>query len=753
MPVQKSYDTALAGGAGGTREVSIMRETKPEAEERGSLLKLVDRESYRRLHWEGSFDDYLDIVGKSPLVTRNAHQRLYDMIMSFGRKTVTVFGKKVPHYNIFDDPEFDGTDALFGLDEPLSKLVEVVKAGAHEWEVNKRLILLYGPVGTAKSTIARILKKYTELYSRTDEGALYTFSLDPNIGALSTEEFDWEGITQREGIEFSDDEAKKAYLDEKIHWILGSESRVMNPLNEEPLKLVPPEARKEFLADVNKGKKGKDRVRIQGDLNPQTRFMVHALAEMYGGDWTRVIENHVVVHRVALSEIDKVGVTTFEPGDEKNQDSTDLTGDVNWINVPKYGSDADPRAFSFDGEFHKGNRGILEFVEVLKLDPEFLYILLGATAERKVKPKKQPQTFIDLVPIGHTNPFELERMQGDESMEAFRDRIIRIDVPYVLRWDDEERIYMKSFNDDTITDKHVAPHTLRMVALWALLTRYDPSNDPRIDEIKKAKLLNGKILPSFSEETIRNILDEASKEEGMHGISPRFVQNVLGMLLARVNDETSDQYPDGCLSPFNVLPAIEGELYVSTTVDPDERERYLELLTLVREEYNDIIKEEVRQAIFNDEDAFQRLFDNYIDNVTAYVNSQKVKNPATGKYDDPNERLMRSIEEKLEPPVGQTQAREFRNEVVNHMASLLHRGKKFDYTSDDQLRRAVELKLFDDMKDSILIHEHGKVITSPETKEFIDKVHHRLLERGYCPICADHLLDTATSLLNRGDPE
>lgn len=720
--------------------------------ERDSLSRLVDRDSYRRLHWEGTFDHYLDIVAENPGVTRNAHQRLYDLIMSHGRKSVPAFGKKVPHYNIFDDPEFEGKDALYGLDGPLSKLVEVIKAGANEWEVDKRLILLYGPVGTAKSTIARILKKYTELYSQTPEGALYTFSLDPNLRNLTLEEFDWEGIERIEGLAFGSDEEKNGYLKEKIPWILASDGRVMNPLIEDPLKLIPPDARQKFLKDLNKGKKGRERVRIAGDLNPQTRFMVHALTDLYGGDWTKVIENHVAVHRVVLSEVDKVGVTTFEPGDEKNQDSTDLTGDVNWINVPKYGSDADPRAFSFDGEFHKGNRGILEFVEVLKLDPEFLYILLGATAERKVKPKKQPQTFIDLVPIGHTNPYELLQMQGDESMEAFRDRIIRVDVPYVLCWQDEEKIYKKSFNLDTITEKHLAPHTLRMVALWALLTRYEAPVNTGVDLLMKAKLLDGQSLPGFSgDEAVRNLIEEGGEEEGMHGISPRFIQNVVGKLLARVQEETTGEYPDGCLNPFNLLPSIREELFVSTTIDPALREEYIELLDVVRDEYNDFIKNEVRKAIFDGDEALRMVFDNYIDNVTAYVNKEKVKHRVTGQHVEPNEKLMRSIEEKLEPPITPLQKDEFRNETVNLMASLLHRGRTFDYTSNEQLRRAVELKLFEDMKDSIKLQNN--VMMDPETQEYVAKVRKRLIDKGYCDICADHLLDTATDLLNRGDPE
>ena len=732
-----------------------MSENEAEGvDEQSSLSQLVNRDAYQKLHWEGTFDDYLDIVRENPGVTRNAHQRLYDIIMSQGREQVTLFGKKVPHYNIFDDPEFNGKDALYGLDEPLSRLVEVIKAGANDWEIDKRLILLYGPVGTAKSTIARILKKYTEFYSRTDEGALYTFSLDPNLGKLNFEEFDWEGIEKVEGLTLVSDDERREYLKDKIPWILASDSRVMNPLNEDPLKLIPPEVRQEFLKGLNKGKKGKNRIKILGELNPQTRFMVHALADLYGGDWSKVIDNHVVVSRLVLSEVDKVGVTTFEPGDEKNQDSTDLTGDVNWLNVATYGSDADPRAFSFDGEFHKGNRGILEFVEVLKLDPEFLYILLGATAERKVKPKKQPQTFIDLVPLAHTNPWEMKQMMGKEGMKAFRDRIIRVDIPYVLQWKSEEKNYEKSFNEDTITEKHLAPHTLRMVALWTLLTRYDVPADTRIDLLTKAKLLDGQSIPAFTgDETVRNLFDEAGEDEGMKGISPRFIQDVLGILLARIQDETTDKYPDGCLNTFNLLPAIKEELFVSTTVDSADREDYLELLEIVKEEYNNIIKNEVRKAIFDGEETLQRVFDNYIDNVTAYVNREKLPHPVTKRPVEPNERLMRAIEEKLEPPITPLQKDEFRNEVVNHMASLLHKGKTFNYTTNDQLRLAVELKLFEDMKDSIKVQQHGNVMMDPETQEYIAKVRGRLMDVGYCDICADHLLDSATDLLNRGDPD
>jgi serine protein kinase len=141
----------------------------------------------------------------------------------------------------------------------------------------------------------------------------------------------------------------------------------------------------------------------------------------------------VKVYRLILSEQDRIGIGTFQPKDEKNQDSTELTGDINYRKIAEYGSDSDPRAFNFDGEFNIANRGLVEFIEVLKLDVAFLYDLLGASQEHKIKPKKFAQTDIDEVILGHTNEPEYRRLQNNEFMEALRDRTVKIDVPYVTR--------------------------------------------------------------------------------------------------------------------------------------------------------------------------------------------------------------------------------------------------------------------------------------------------------------------------------
>ena len=202
-----------------------------------------------------------------------------------------------------------------------------------------------------------------------------------------------------------------------------------------------------------------------------------------------------------LSEQDRVGIGTFQPKDEKNQDSTELTGDINYRKIAEYGSDSDPRAFNFDGEFNIANRGVVEFIEVLKLDVAFLYDLLGASQEHKIKPKKFAQTDIDEVIIGHTNEPEYKQLQNNEFMEALRDRTIKIDIPYITKLSEEIKIYEKDFNSDRMRGKHIAPHTLEVAAMWAVLTRLEEPKKHKLALLQKLKLYNGKILPGLHART------------------------------------------------------------------------------------------------------------------------------------------------------------------------------------------------------------------------------------------------------------
>ncbi|HHK42197.1 MAG TPA: serine protein kinase, partial [Planctomycetaceae bacterium] len=462
----------------------------------------------------------------------------------------------------------------------------------------------------------------------------------------------------------------------------------------------------------------------------------------YGGDWTRVVED-VRIKRIILSEQDRIGIGTFQPKDEKNQDSTELTGDINYRKIAEFGSDSDPRAFNFDGEFNVANRGLIEFVEVLKLDVAFLYDLLGASQEHKIKPRKFAQTDIDEVIIGHTNEPEYRRLQNNEFMEALRDRTVKIDIPYVTRLSDEIKIYEKDFNPDRVKGKHIAPHTIEMAAMWAVLTRLEEPKNAGITLLQKLKLYDGKSLPGFTEENVKELRAEATRE-GMHGISPRYVQDKISNALVAYPDSRS-------INPFMVLNELEAGLKHHSLITSEEtREHYRQLLSVVKEEYENIVKNEVQRAIAADEDAIARLCANYIDNIKAYTQREKVKNKFTGEYEEPDERLMRSIEEKIDIP--ESRKDDFRREIMNYIGALSIDGKTFDYRTNERLYKALQLKLFEDQKDTIKLTSLVSSVVDRETQAKIDVVKARMIrDYGYDEESATDVLNFVASIFARGD--
>ena len=667
-----------------------------------SIASKQNLDTYQQENWQGSFADYLDIAKRNPKATRTAHQRLYDMVMSYGTYTIEDGKEELTRYTFFDDPENNGDDAIFGLTKPLMAVVNVFKSAALKYGAEKRVLLLHGPVGSSKSTIARLLKQGLQRYSRSDEGAIYAFGWKEEDGSVT-----WD------------------------------------PMNGDPLQLIPVAHRADISSWLNEDRGPNDYdVEIVGDICPLSRFVFKERLEKYNGDWSRVLED-IVVRRVILSEQDRIGIGTFQPKDEKNQDSTELTGDINYRKIAEYGSDSDPRAFNFDGEFNVANRGMIEFIEVLKLDVAFLYDLLGASQEHKIKPKKFAQTDIDTVIIGHTNEPEYRKLQNNEFMEALRDRTIKIDIPYVTRLNEEIKIYKKDYNEKRVRGKHIAPHTLEVAAMWALLTRLEQPNHHGLTLLQKMKLYNGKSLPGFTTENVTSLRKEV-KREGMEGISPRYVQDKISNALVVNPTATS-------LNPFMVLKELESGLkHHSLVGDESARDGYRELIAVVKEEYTDVVKNEVQRAIAADEDALTRLCANYIDNVKAYTQHEKVRNKFTGELEESDERLMRSIEERIDIP--ETRKDDFRREIMNYIGALSLDGKKFDFRTNERLQKALEMKLFEDQKDTIKLTSLVSNVVDADTQEKIDIVKSRLIrDFGYNDESATDVLQYVASIFARGD--
>ena len=674
-----------------------------------SIGDMQDKALYAKLHQTYSFDQYLALVRQNPRITRNAHQRLHDLIVEPGTMEYMDNKKKITSYNFFKDPNGNGDDAIFGLDIYLMKLVNVLHSAALGFGSQSRLLVLFGGVGSSKSSIARLFKRGVERYSMTDTGALYSF--------------DWINL-------------KKFRLN-------GDEDEFKSPMNEEPLKLIPLEWREKAIEKM--GLSSKDfAVSVPKELDPLSNFFMQELMKRYNGDWTKVVSEHIRVKRIVLSERHAIGVGTFEPKDEKNQDSTELTGDINYRRLAEFGLETDPRVFDFNGELNRANRGILEMIEIFKLDVAFLYTLLGATAEHEVKPKRFSLTPIDEVIIGHTNEEEYLRIINDKTMKALIDRSISIKIPYPTKLSAEKCVYTKGLNEKKVKGVHIAPHTIEVAAMFAVLSRLEDPKKHNLSLLQKMKLYDGKQIPGYTSDTVKELRKD-TENEGMTGISPRYIQDKLSNALVVGG-------PEGYIDPFMVLNELEKGLDSHALINNNKevKGRLIEIIEMVKREYEEIVKNEVQRAISADEDAIARLCSNYLDQVKAFLNKEKVKSKYDNRPQEPDERLMRSIEEKIEIPANR--AHDFRSELFNHLGSLALENKKFEWSTNDRLRKALEMKLFEDQKDTIKLKSLVSNVIDAETQEKIDIIRTRLIKNfGYNVRSASNVLEYVASIFARGD--
>ncbi len=495
------------------------------------------------------------------------------------------------------------------------------------------------------------------------------------------------------------------------------------PMHEEPLHLIPHELRDDFMREYG--------IYIEGDLCPRCRF-----------DLEHVYENHierVPVKRIAFSEKKRIGIGTFTPSDPKSQDISELTGSIDLSTIGEYGSESDPRAYRFDGELNIANRGIMEFIEMLKVDERFLYVLLTLSQEQNIKTGRFSMIYADEVVISHTNESEYNAFIGNKKSEALQDRIILVKVPYNLRVSDEVRIYEKLLRQSALQTVHIAPHTLEVASIFAVLTRLEPSKKAGMSLMKKLKLYNGEDVDDFKQKDVKE-LQEESDREGMEGISPRYVINRLSSALVKEGVT--------CINPIDALRALRDGMEQHTSITREQREHYLNLLGEARKEYDEIAKREVQKAfVYSFEEAARTLLNNYLDNVEAYCNKQKLRDPITDEELDPDEGLMRSIEDQI--GITDTSRKAFREEILIRISSLARRGQQFDYTSHERLREAIEKKLFADLRDVVKITTSAKT-PDPEQLRRINEVVDRLVsQHGYCPVCANALLQYVGSLLNR----
>ena len=574
-----------------------------------------------------------------------------------------------------------GRNALFGAEEATSRYIEILKAGAEGLELGKRIILLVGPPGSGKSTLVNGTKRGIEEYSKTDEGALYA--------------------------------------------IKGC------PMFEEPLHLIPHDMRPMLREEYG--------IHIEGDLCPQC-------ADKYGRDHVTADDlKDVRIERLVLSEKDRVGIGTFKPSDPKSQDITELVGSVDYSKIGELGSASDPNAYRFDGELNVANRGVMEFVEMLKSDERFLYSLLDLAQDRVIKSPRFSNISADEVILAHTNLTEYKRYVSDPKNEALRDRIVVIPVPYSLRVSDEAKIHEKLIGDSEqvrAASVHINPHTLNTAATFAVLSRLKPS--AKYSKIQKLKIYDGQETNGLSQRDIKELRAE-HPDEGLSGISPRYIIDSLSMALTTQGSDKK------CLTPIDTIRALRENLERhphTRDMKKEDKDALLDDIANVKAEFDEAAKKEVQSAfIFSYEDTARTLCDNYLANIEAFSTQSKIVDHITDEESDPDERLMRSIEEQI--GVSESGKKEFRNELLIRIGTALRNGGSFDYTSHPRLKEAIEKKLFADMKDVVKLTT-STTLPNEEQQNRIRGVERTLVEeRGYCPHCASELLRYVGTLLSR----
>ncbi len=658
-----------------------------------------------------SFDWYLQTLYEDPKVARNAHQRVADMFDFYGTKYDEEAG--VVEYTLAaEDPLNDGENTFYGeaVHEAIHEFVNKVKYGARGMGPENRIKLMLGPVGSGKSDFDRQVRTYYEDFTARDEGRMYTFR--------------WTGLT--DVIEDQD----------------PADDVVRSPMNQDPLVLLPQDQRDRVLEDINERHDLPYTIRNEQSLDPASEFYMDRLLHEYEEDLETVLNDHVEVIRLLADENKRQAIETFEPKDKKNQDETELTGDVNYSKIAVYG-ESDPRAFDYSGAFCNANRGIFSGEELLKLQREFLYDFLHASQENTIKPKNNPRIDIDQVIVGRTNMPEYRDKKGDDKMEAFNDRTKRIDFPYVLQYEEEASIYEKMLNNADVPDVSIEPHTLEMAGMFGVMTRLEEP-DGNISLIQKVKAYNGEI-DEADDIDIKKLRDEAAESadlgEGMDGVSPRFIGDEIAEAIMESMHRDRD-----FLSPLTTFNYLEKNLENHGSIPEENFEKYHRYLELTREEYKERAIEDVRHALAHDADEIAHQGEKYMDHVMAYIDDDLIEDDITGREQEPDEKFLRDVEEQMNVP--EDRKDDLRQEVANWVSRRARQGETFDPHENDRLRRALEGKLWEDKKHNI---NFSALVSSGEMDEDRSAWVDALKNQGYSEGGAREVLEFAGAEVARSE--
>jgi len=520
----------------------------------------------------------------------------------------------------------------------------------------------------------------------------------------------------------------KSALTEHIKHALEQCDRIYHlegcPVREEPLHLIPRSLRNQFEKMLG--------IKIEGDLCPKCRFKLI-------NDFEGKYENFPVIQG-SFSQRARRGIASVPPVDANSQDVSVLIGSEDISKLDMYPED-DPRVLSLNGAFNVGNRGIVEFVEIFKNEIEFLHTIITATQEKRVpSPGKNSMIYFDGVILSHCNEAEWNKFQSENTNEAILDRIVKINVPYVLELNQEVKIYQKIIDRSDFTEIHIAPHTIKIASMFSVMSRLSPSQ--KCDILTKMKIYNGEDVIEkgrVKQIDIRDLREEA-RNEGMSGISTRFIMKAI--------DNALSDSEKGMITPVSVMDSLVKQVS-EQIISEETKEYFLELLRkTVRDEYLRILENEIAKAfIAAYEEQAQSLFESYLDNAECYTTHSKIKDKVTKEERSPDEDFMRAIEEQI--GITGSSRDGFRSDVTAYMFAKLRRGEKVNYSIYAPLKEAIETYLIVSVKDIARIVTKSKSRDDDQKKKYNEMIKTLMDDYGYNEDSAEEALTFASNNLWR----
>ncbi len=648
-----------------------------------------------------SFAEYLDLVVAEPTrQLRSSTQYLVDCFDHYGSSTVKYPWGEVRHFHLFDAPWSAGEDRLFGHEHVQNSVYRTLRSFVQDGRPNK-LVLLHGPNGSAKSTFMRCLGRALENYSTLEEGALYRFSW-----IFPAQKHTRGGIGFGGGATLPDGSVESyAYLPDDV-----IDARLGDELRDHPLLLIPSEERATLIPRLLAAHPAGGAFTVpdylrQGTLSPKNRAIYEALLASCHGDYLQVLR-HVRIERFEISHRYRQGWVTVEPQLSVDATERQITADRTLAALPP--SLQSVSVFEYGGELVGANRGFIEFDDLLKRPLEHYKYLL-TTVERAAVSMSSATLLLDLVFLGSCNDIHLAAFREIPDFQSFKGRIELVRVPYILDVRHEEALYQARLRE-AAGQRHVAPHTAYVAALWAVLSRMRkpqierfPSTLAevmgRLTPLEKVELYaTGTVPENLTQDRARELTahikdlwhesDTYPVYEGRVGASPREMQTVL---LAAAGASRYDY-----VSPLIVLDEIvelctQVSLYefLRQDVQAGGYHDHRKLVEVARARLFDRIDDEVRASVgLVEESEYGRVFDRYITHVMHAIKKEKVRSASTGRSEEPDEGMMKEVERTLEV-TGRPD--EFRQGLIAKIGawSLDHRGQKPMYADifSDLLRR------------------------------------------------------------------